>query len=118
MSGELSLGNQSQAAQPPVSPTSRVVELQNMLTEDDLKDEQEYNEILEDTREECSQFGALQSVIIPRMGEIGATKIFLEYVTAEDAGKAIQALAGRTFDGRKVTATLFDETRFANKDYA
>lgn len=119
MSGELTLGNQQAAATAaPPQPTSRVVELQHMLAEDDLKDEQEYNEILEDTREECSQFGALKSVIIPKSGEVGATKIFLEYMTAEDAAKAIEGLAGRTFDGRKVAATFFDEDRFAKKDYA
>jgi hypothetical protein len=39
-------------------------------------------------------------------------------MTTEDAGKAIAGLAGRTFDGRKVTAEYFDEIKFANKDYS
>ena len=89
-----------------------------MLSDDDLKNPDEYNDILEDTREECSQFGQLISVHIPRAGEPGATKIFLEYASNEDAGKAIQVLAGRTFDGRRVEATFFDENKFASKSFS
>lgn len=100
------------------APTSRVVELQHMLTADDLNDPDEYQNILDDTTEQCSEFGKLRTVIIPRAGEVGATKIFLEYETAQDAGSAVAGLQGRTFDGRLVEATYFDEDRFANKDYA
>jgi RNA recognition motif. (a.k.a. RRM, RBD, or RNP domain) len=122
MSGELQVGRSAAtavAAGPAVgSPPSRVVELRNMLSDDDLKNPDEYNDILEDTREECSQFGQLISVHIPRAGEPGATKIFLEYASNEDAGKAIQVLAGRTFDGRRVEATFFDENKFASKSFS
>ena len=100
------------------SPTSRVVELKNMLSPQDLENPEEYNDIMEDTRDECSQFGQLVSVVIPRAGEAGATKIFLEYTSTTDAQKAIAGLRGRTFDGRKVIAEYFDETKFAAKDYA
>lgn len=131
MSGELQIGNTApgQVTAAVASPgpgaassftqaPSRVVELQNMLSEDDLKNPDEYNDILEDTREECAQFGQLISVHIPRAGEPGATKIFLEYASNEDAGNAILGLAGRTFDGRKVLATFVDEAKFARKDYS
>lgn len=126
LSGDLKLPSQGgpgaaavvpQAAAPQ-QPATRVVELKNMLSPQDLEDETEYQDILEDTQEECSQFGALKSVIIPKKAEVGATKIFLEYMSTDDAAKAIQGLAGRTFDGRKVTAAYFDETKFANKDYS
>ena len=102
---------------PPSGPPTRVVELKNMLTESDLTDDAEYNEILEDTTEECGQFGSLRRVIIPRDGP-GSTKIFLEYVSEDDATRAVAGLAGRTFDGRKVTAGYCDEGRFAAGDYA
>jgi len=99
------------------TPASCVVMLKNMLTVADLQDDKEYEEILEDTKEECSQFGALKSIIMPRSGT-GATKIFLEYLTADDARKAIRALAGRTFDGRKVEAVSFSEEKLKMKDYS
>ena len=127
MSGELKLPSQGGAGAAAIVPTAapipqqmptKVVELKNMLSPQDLENEEEYQDIMEDTKEECSQFGALKSVIIPKKGEVGATKIFLEYMTTDDAAKAIQGLAGRTFDGRKVTAMYFDETKFANQDYS
>ncbi len=129
MSGELQIGNTApgQVAAAVASPgpatsfaqpSSRVVELQNMLSDEDLENPDEYNDILEDTRDECAQFGQLISVHIPRAGEPGATKIFLEYATNEDAGKAIEGLAGRTFDGRKVLATFVDEAKFARNDFS
>jgi len=122
MSGELKLPSQGGGvvATPsvqPVGPASKIVELQHMLTLDDLKDDDEYKAILEDTRDECSQFGTLKDVVIPRVNEKGVTKIFLEYQSSDDAKKAIDGLAGRTFDGRKVLAAFFDETRFANRDF-
>jgi splicing factor U2AF subunit len=100
------------------SPKSRIVELRNMLSMEDLNDPEEYQDIMDDTKEQCSGFGTLVSVIIPRMDEVGATKIFLEYHTIDDAAKAIAGLQGRTFDGRLVEATYFDETKFANQDYS
>lgn len=126
MSGELVLPSQQQqgagagagvsaAAVVSTTPT-KVVELKNMLTHEDLQSDQSYEEIMEDTKDECSQFGALKSMIIPRTGP-GACKIFLEYLTIEDAAKAISGLAGRTFDGRKVEADYFNEDRFAKQDY-
>lgn len=127
MSGELQAGNtapgQGAAVMNAVAAASgptptRVVELQHMLTDEDLVNEEEYNDIMEDTKEECSVFGQLLSVYIPRAGEPGATKIFLEYSSAVDAAKAIKGLEGRTFDGRKVEATYFDETKFARKEFS
>jgi len=127
MSGELKLPSEGGSGVPtPAVPTapaptptvviSPVVELQHMLTEDDLKDDEEYEEIMEDTKDECSQFGALKNIVIPRTGP-GITKIFLEYVSKDDAIKAINGLQGRTFDGRKVQANYFDEQKFTNGDY-
>lgn len=126
MSGELQLNVATQAptaaaiAPTPVAqqqqPTS-IVSLKHMLTEQDLEDDAEYNDILEDTRDECASFGTLKNIVIPRSGP-GATKIFLEYLSVEDADKAIAGLAGRTFDGRKVEAVYFDPVKFANEDYS
>jgi RNA recognition motif. (a.k.a. RRM, RBD, or RNP domain) len=112
------LAGELQAPVVATAPTSRVVELKHMLTADDLNNPDEYQDILDDTTEQCSEFGKLKSVIIPRSGEVGATEIFLEYETAGDAAAAIAGLQGRTFDGRLVEATYFDEQRFASKDYA
>ena len=80
MSGELKLPAQGGTAAittpapiaTPPSPvaTSRVVRLKNMLTSDDLASDAEYAEVVEDTRDECGQFGLLKSVAVPRDGKL------------------------------------------------
>ena len=44
----------------------------NMLTVDDLKDDDEYEDIVEDIREECVKYGAVKSLEVPRPGTITA----------------------------------------------
>ncbi|KAL7576876.1 hypothetical protein ACA910_006642 [Epithemia clementina (nom. ined.)] len=102
----------------PGRPPSCVVELQHMLTMDDLMNEEEYQEILEDTREECSQFGKLVNVVIPKADQVGATKVFLEYESVQDAAAAVAGLEGRTFDGRRVLAQYFDVQKYQQMDYS
>ena len=40
--------------------------LKNMVTEPELSDDQEFNDILLDVREECERFGQVVQVVIPR----------------------------------------------------
>lgn len=44
----------------------QVLCLLNMVTPDELRDEEEYEDILEDIREECNKYGAVRSLEIPR----------------------------------------------------
>ena len=46
--------------------TSRVIQMLNMVVPEDLLDDAEYAEILEDTKEECGNFGTVEEVKIPR----------------------------------------------------
>lgn len=130
MSGELKLPSQggtgaaaviAAAAASSTNATStatRVVVLKNMpITEEELANDEDYEEILEDTKDECSSFGMLKNIEIPRTGD-GKGRIFLEYLTKDDAANAIRQLQGRTFDGKKVEATYFDEAKFAERDYS
>ena len=45
---------------------TEVLCLLNMVTEEELIDDDEYEEILEDVREECNKYGQVKSVEIPR----------------------------------------------------
>lgn len=130
MSGELKLPSQggtgaaaaiAAAASSSTNSTTmatRVVVLKNMpITEEELANDEDYEEILEDTKDECSGFGMLKNIEIPRTGD-GKGRIFLEYLTKDDAANAIRQLQGRTFDGKKVEATYFDEAKFAERDYS
>lgn len=47
-------------------PATEVLCLLNMVTADELRDEDEYEEILDDIREECNKYGVVRSIEIPR----------------------------------------------------
>lgn len=47
-------------------PATEVLCLLNMVTADELKDEEEYDDILEDIKEECNKYGVVRSIEIPR----------------------------------------------------
>lgn len=71
-------------------------------------------EIVEDVKEECEKYGSVLDVKIPRpsMGSrqsAGVGKIYVKFVDAETARKALQNLAGRKFADRTVVTTYFSE---------
>lgn len=100
------------------APPTRVISLMNMVTEEDVRDDNDYAEIVEDTREECKQFGNVTSVVIPRSGEPGVGKVYVEFGDLASAQKASDALTGRTFDGRRVEVAFFSEDEFAAKKFS
>ena len=50
----------------PVGDPSVVVMLSNMVSIKELKDDEEYEELLEDVKDECSKYGQVKSVVAPR----------------------------------------------------
>ncbi|KAL6703747.1 hypothetical protein ACN47E_009128 [Coniothyrium glycines] len=95
---------------------SRVICLMNMVTQDDLINDDEYEEIKEDVEEECGKYGQILETKIPRPAgartSSGVGKIYIKYVDIDAAQKAIKALAGRQFSRRTVVATEFSEEGF------
>eukprot|EP01025_Chloroclados_australasicus_P030103 TRINITY_DN30151_c0_g1_i1.p3 TRINITY_DN30151_c0_g1~~TRINITY_DN30151_c0_g1_i1.p3 ORF type:complete len:372 (-),score=76.95 TRINITY_DN30151_c0_g1_i1:706-1779(-) len=100
---------------------SRIVVLGEAITVDELVDDAEYEDILEDMREECSKYGDLENVVIPRPvdGQIvnGVGKVALIYKSSQGALSAKEALNGRRFGGRAVSAYYLDEDQFNNGVY-
>ncbi|KAK3336008.1 hypothetical protein B0T19DRAFT_408204 [Cercophora scortea] len=95
----------------------RVLQLLNMVTPDELMDNEDYEEIKDDVEEECSKFGKILSLKIPRpiggsRQSAGVGKIFIKFETSESATKALRALAGRKFADRTVVTTYFPEENF------
>ncbi|KAJ9156878.1 U2 snRNP auxiliary factor large subunit, partial [Coniochaeta hoffmannii] len=96
---------------------SRVLQLLNMVTPEELMDNDDYEEIKEDVQEECSKYGTILEVKIPRpsgpsRSSAGVGKIFVKYDSPEGAQKALRALAGRKFADRTVVTTFFPEENF------
>ncbi|XP_010999970.1 PREDICTED: splicing factor U2af large subunit B-like isoform X3 [Populus euphratica] len=104
----------------PVS--TKVVCLTQVVTGDELKDDDEYEDILEDMRTEAGKFGQLVNVVIPRPrpnGENapGVGKVFLEYADTEGSSKARAGMNGRKFDGNQVVAVFYPENKFSQGEY-
>ncbi len=53
--------------QPFASPKTRILVLLNMVTDQDLATDQDYNDLREEVREECEKYGRLISIKIPRV---------------------------------------------------
>ncbi|KAG9511245.1 Splicing factor U2AF 50 kDa subunit [Fragariocoptes setiger] len=99
---------------------TEVVCFMNMVQPEELEDDNEYEEIVQDIRDECSKFGTVKSLVIPRPkpGEDvpGLGKIFVEFQTVTDAQRAQQNLAGRKFSKRIVVTSFFDRERYERRD--
>jgi splicing factor U2AF subunit len=102
------------ASQPEDGSHSRVLVLLNIVTGDDLMDADEYDEILQDVKDECDKFGKVQDLQIPRplgrSGEgPGVGKVFVRFEDQEGCAAAVKGLAGRKFAERTVVASYYPE---------
>lgn len=87
---------------PQAPPRTRILVLLNMVGEDDLATEDDYEGLKDEVQEECAKFGRLMGMKIPRTASgtvqpSAIKKIFLEYATVQDAANAERELAGRQF---------------------
>ncbi|KAI9590102.1 splicing factor U2AF 50 kDa subunit [Glossina fuscipes] len=103
------------------SPPTEILCLLNMVTPDELRDEEEYEDILEDIKEECNKYGVVRSVEIPRPIEgvdvPGCGKVFVEFNSVMDCQKAQQALTGRKFSDRVVVTSYFDPDKYHRREF-
>jgi len=102
-------------------PATDVLCLMNMITTDELREEEEYEDILEDIREECNKYGAVKSIEIPRPIEgvdvPGVGKVFVEFQTVADCQRAQQALTGRKFASRVVVTSYFEPDLYHRRQF-
>lgn len=116
------------------SADARILLMLNMIVTDDLVDDQEYSDLFEDIKEECSTYGVVEDLRIPRPvkkdkskwapGEIGQKsnqdaqrqdeaagvgRVYVKYSGIDAANRALKNLAGRSFAGRSIIATLLSE---------
>ncbi|CAN1225060.1 Splicing factor U2af large subunit B [Linum perenne] len=103
-------------------PTTKVVCLTQVVTVDELKDDDEYEEIMEDMRTEGSKFGTLVNVVVPRPqmdGSVssGVGKVFLEYADTDGSTNARAGMNGRKFGGNEVVAVFYPENKYYGAEY-
>uniref|UniRef100_K3WLQ8 RRM domain-containing protein n=1 Tax=Globisporangium ultimum (strain ATCC 200006 / CBS 805.95 / DAOM BR144) TaxID=431595 RepID=K3WLQ8_GLOUD len=105
-----------------VDETSVVVKLANMVSVDELKDDEEYADLKEDVEEECKRFGAVVAMEIPRpqnedqSGGVG--NIYVRFNDKSEAASALKALSGRKFGGNIVRVTYYPLAKFESKEFA
>ena len=97
------------AAAPGASAPTPNIQLLNMFDVSELLDDNEYNDIKEDCKDECGNYGTVLDIKIPRpivntLGKIdgraseavhGLGRIFVKFDSVDAATKAIAALGGR-----------------------
>ncbi|TRM65301.1 hypothetical protein BD626DRAFT_488319 [Schizophyllum amplum] len=112
---------------------ARILLMLNMVTPDDLVNDDEYGDLLEDIKEECAKFGPVEDLRVPRPmkkekkwapGDVGRDaaveaqrtdeaagvgRVYVKFVEPRDASAALKSLAGRSFAGRSIIATLLTE---------
>lgn len=122
-------------------PPTTILQLANMVSPKDLYPDEDFQDLMEDVREECAKYGTIVSMHIPRppppkkkdniwkgpfaeedeKEEIvvhwGVGRVFVEYSKVEEAEKAQKALSGRKFNGRTVLSGYFSEERYKNKNF-
>ncbi len=115
------------------APSSRVMLLLNMVTQDELYSDADYNDIVEDINEECGKYGEVEGVRIPRPvpkskkwepsdsaaatieknrkadQETGVGRVYVMYKDIESTGKAMKAIGGRQFAGRTILVASVPE---------
>jgi splicing factor U2AF subunit len=105
-------------------PPSRVLRIDNMATVEELLDNFEYLELIKETRFECSQFGVVKSVIIPRstatltIAQADLGKVFVEMSTFIEAKNVLLSIKGRSFSGRCVDVKFYPEDKFRTFNYS
>jgi len=116
----------------PGPPTS-VLQLINIVSPPELHNDSDFEEILEDIRDEAMKYGTIVSIYIPRPlprlrdtdGNLvplkepmwGVGRVFIEYRKPEEAQRALLALGGQRFAGHTVMAGYFPEDRYIRKDF-
>ena len=108
---------------------ARILLMLNMVVPEELGDDQEYQDIYEDIKEECGGYGEVLDLRIPRptkkdrkwgdSGSIreaqmideanGVGRVYVKYVEPQAAQAALKSLAGRSFAGRSIVATLLTD---------
>jgi len=94
----------------PGGPQTRTLLLQNMFNSkevDLVKEPKFFHEIKEDTEEEVKKFGKVLHIVVDPRGGVGSIYVCFDQTSMRDA--AVNALNGRWFEGKKITAMAIDD---------
>jgi hypothetical protein len=101
----------------PTETATSCIKIGNVVDEDELVNDDDYKEVLDDMKEECSKYGPITEVIIPRGTEPGKGFVFVSYSLVEDAAKAKITFGARTFDGKPVHTSFVSKEAFDAREF-
>ena len=93
--------------------SSEVLCVQNMVSEEDLKNN--YEDIVDDIREHVNRFGQVLEVYIPQEGQF-AGNVYLEFPTVAEAKSVRKFLSGLSFNGKLLEITFIPFEKFKEKE--
>jgi splicing factor U2AF subunit len=102
---------------------SRVIQLLNMCTPEDLFEDEFFKELQEDILEECRKYGPVERVEIPRpdsqSGHCSASvgKAFVKFSYQIPAKQARFRLNGKVYNRRTVICSFYPEEKFDRRDF-
>eukprot|EP00729_Bicosta_minor_P006164 gene6164-13264_t len=93
----------------------------NMLSREDLMNDEEYEDVMDDIRMECVKAGEVNSVKIPRPSADGSAtpgmgKVFVEFADIPAAEAAQANLSGRKFGDKTVVTSFLDLEKYRAED--
>jgi len=97
---------------------SRVIQILNMCDPEDLFENEFYETLMGDVREEIGTFGQIVKIIIPRPNQdtglccSSVGKVFIKLQYQLSAKQARYRINGRTYNYRTLVCTFFPESRF------
>ncbi|KAK9868013.1 hypothetical protein WJX84_005393 [Apatococcus fuscideae] len=97
-----------------VAGATPIVSLMEAVVPEELENDEEYQDIMDDMREECGKHGQVLQLLIPRPGApTGVGKVIIQFGDISSAARARQAMNGRKFAGRTVVGTFLSEEQFS-----
>nr|XP_016928149.1 splicing factor U2AF 50 kDa subunit [Drosophila suzukii] len=101
------------------SPTE-ILCLFNMVLPEELLDDEEYEDISSDIKQECTKYGEVRSLKIPRpigpSPQRGCGKVYVQFESVEDCQRALKSISGRKFSGRIVMTSFYDPEKYLAND--
>lgn len=108
---------------------SPIVCLSNILSEDDLKDPNLYNELYEDIKFELEKFGPIKTMIMPKHEDISGSgpnsssknysasslgKVYIEFNDISAAFAAYNMMNDKVFNSKSLDIQFYDKEAFLN----
>ncbi|KAK8831508.1 hypothetical protein WA577_000592 [Blastocystis sp. JDR] len=103
-----------------VSNPSPVLRMSNIISLEDLEEDEDYEALLEDLRQGCAEFGTVVKLHVPRIhhGEKeipGLGYAFVQYASVLEAAGAAKALRLKTFNGKQVQVDYYPLSLFTKE---